>query len=308
MQHRLAFLLLLTPAAAAAESASDVRFLQGDGQLEIRIGEVRFADYVYDDPSIPRPYFANIVAPGGVQVTRNHPVDPEIDATDHAAMHPGVWLAFGDLGGEDFWRNQARVRHVRFADPPHDGVFTEWKQYLRPDGTPVCEERFHCAIRESHGGFLIDWDSTFYADAPFSFGDQEEMGLGVRVATPLAETNGGRLADSEGRTGADSIWGQAARWCDYGGVIDDAAVGVAILCDPGNFRSSWMHARDYGFVAANPFGRAAMHQGTKSEIRVEPGIPLQLRYGVWVHAGEENVRSRIDAVFDEFASAAPIVE
>lgn len=74
--------------------------------------------YVFRDDKILRPYFANVHAPGGIQVTRNHPPVAGADPTDHDTMHPGVWLAFGDLSGQDFWRNKARVVHVRFVEPP----------------------------------------------------------------------------------------------------------------------------------------------------------------------------------------------
>jgi hypothetical protein len=33
-------------------------------------------------------------------------------------MHPRVWLAFGDINGQDFWRNRRRIDHVRFTEPP----------------------------------------------------------------------------------------------------------------------------------------------------------------------------------------------
>ena len=31
------------------------------------------------------------------------------DLDDHPTMHPGLWLAFGDINGADFWRNKGRV-------------------------------------------------------------------------------------------------------------------------------------------------------------------------------------------------------
>ena len=75
------------------------------------------ADYVFSDPQVLRPHFQNLRTPSGAQVTRTHPPG-DGDATDHATMHPGVWLAFGDINGEDFWRNKARIEHMAFtADP-----------------------------------------------------------------------------------------------------------------------------------------------------------------------------------------------
>jgi hypothetical protein len=146
-------------------------------------------------------------------------------------------------------------------------------------------------------GYLILWDSTFSSrGSDFYFGDQEEMGLGVRVATPLAVKSGqgGRILDSEGRRNEKAIWGRRAAWCDYGGRVDDAFVGIAIMPGPDNFRPCWWHVRDYGFMVANPFGRDAFDKGESSEIKVEAGRPFRLRFGVLIHAGdrEESVDLR----------------
>src|SRR5687768_6499997 len=87
-----------------------VTFLLEKNQLQIQVGDKPFASYVYQDDAIPRPYVAHVRSPGGIQVTRNHPPVEGKDATDHAALHPGLWLAFGDLSGADFWRNKAAVK------------------------------------------------------------------------------------------------------------------------------------------------------------------------------------------------------
>ncbi len=97
-----------------------VSFQPQKGRLNITIGSTEFATYVYQDDAIPRPYFANVGAPCGVQVTRNHP--PQMsDPNDHAAYHPGIWLAFGDFGGHDYWRLKARVAGGGFREGPPKG-------------------------------------------------------------------------------------------------------------------------------------------------------------------------------------------
>jgi len=114
------------------------------------------------------------------------------------------------------------------------------------------------------------------------------MGLGIRVATEVAEIAGssGRILDSEGRTGAAEVWSNASQWCDYSGVSDGTVLGMTILCHPENLRQSWMHARDYGVIAANLFGRKAMRKGDASRIVVSPGEIFRLRYAVLLHNGE----------------------
>ncbi|MBM3790649.1 MAG: hypothetical protein FJW35_09920, partial [Acidobacteria bacterium] len=278
-----------SPAAEPRSAASTFTFESRDGALAISSGGQRVADYVYRDEKIPRPYFAHLCAPGGIQVTRNHPPQPGKDPTDHDALHPGLWLAFGDISGHDFWRNKASIRHERFTEPPavRDGRLTfATESRLRTTnqqtlGTQV--SRIALTVRPE--GYLLVWEATFEAiEQDLFFGNQEEMGLGVRVATPITEKNGGLITGSTGTKTAKGTWGKAFDWCDYSGVIGDRRVGVTLMPDPANFRPSWFHNRDYGLMVANPFGRKAMGQGDLSRVEVKKGERLRLRFGVLMHS------------------------
>jgi hypothetical protein len=184
------------------------------------------------------------------------------------------------------------------------GSFVEHKQYVRADGSEICQEKFRWEIHPRHDGYLMVWDSTFISPVEFTFGDQEEMGLGMRIASPLAEVSGGRLTDAESRHGAKEIWSQSSQWCDYSGTVKDCSLGLTLLCHPDNFGPSWMHARDYGLLVANPFGRKAMKKGDVSQLVVQPGESLRLRYGIWCHACEELDPSRVDEVYSDYLGAA----
>ncbi len=260
-------------------------------RVVVRVDDQPVAEYVLVDRDISRPYFAHVKTPHGIQVTRNHPPIEGQDRTDHETMHPGIWLAFGDLNGEDCWRNRARVEHQRFIrDPtggPGKGSFVEEKVYRDRDGKAICTEHFHCTFHVRPSGYLIEWDSTFSSDRDFYFGDQEEMGLGIRVATPIMGIRAGRLLDSAGRVGEEQVWGNSARWCDYAGTLAGKHAGITLLAHPDNFRPSWLHARDYGFVAMNAFGREAMRKGNRSKVVVKAGEKFRLRYGVLLHSSDE---------------------
>jgi hypothetical protein len=145
-------------------------------------------------------------------------------------------------------------------------------------------------------------DSTFQsAESDFYFGDQEEMGLGVRVASGLRENGGnGRVLNSEGQSGAGNTWGRPARWCDYSGTVGDRWVGVTIMAWPGNLRPSWWHNRDYGLFAANLFGRQAMRQGPPSRIVVQKGETFRLRYGVLIHSSDAAVSFQPEKEFERY--------
>jgi hypothetical protein len=216
-------------------------------------------------------------------VSRNHPPLPGKDLADHADFHPGLWLAFGDLGGGDFWRNKGAVDNAGLV-LGKDG-FTATNRYRAGDKT-ICTERCMYTIVVRPHGTLLLWDAEFRGEAEFAFGDQEEMGLGLRVATPLAVKNGGRIVNREGKVNERQVWGQPSDWCAYSGASDGKEGGVLLLADPDNFRKSWFHARDYGLLVANPFGRHAFTRADKSRVVVAPGEALRLRYGVLVYAGQ----------------------
>lgn len=278
--------ILLAPRAASAES--NVAFEKKADRLEIRVSGRPFGEYVWNDQAILRPFFTNLRVASGNQVTRRNPPIDGKDATDHATMHPGLWLAFGELGGSDFWRNKGRVRHAGFVDQPASknarGTFSVRNQYVSGESI-ACEELCRIAIDAMPNGALITWDSQFSSMNEFLFGDQEEMGLGIRMATPITVKNGGRIVNSDGQTNERDVWGKPADWCDYSGTINGEALGITLMPDPANFRRSWYHARDYGLLVANPFGRNAFTKSEKSQIAVKPGETFRLRFGVFVHSG-----------------------
>lgn len=288
--------LLLLPGvvllSASRVRAEDFAAERKDDRLIITRGGKPLAHFVFGDPQIRRPYFAHVHTLSGVPVTRAHPPVEGKDPVDHAMMHPGIWLAFGDINGHDFWRNKAAIRHEKFTQEPamkHGALtFATVSKLVPAQGAALAEMSSVFTFSTSTNGWLLAWDATF---APlvdgFYFGDQEEMGLGVRMATALSETQGGTITSSTGRKGAKDTWGQLADWCDYSGAVDGKKCGVLLMASPENFRQSWFHNRDYGLMVANPFGKKAFTKVSEpSKVAVENGKTLRLRYGVLVHDGE----------------------
>ncbi|MFM7919965.1 MAG: DUF6807 family protein, partial [Planctomycetaceae bacterium] len=138
------------------------------------------------------------------------------------------------------------------------------------------------------GERMIVWSVQFSSEThELVFGDQEEMGFGARVATSLTEKSGGRIVSSTGRSSAAATWGQPADWCDYSGRAGELRPGVTLLAAPANFRGSWWHNRDYGVFVANPFGREAMKQGDRSEVRVARGQLFRAEFAAVLHDAAE---------------------
>jgi hypothetical protein len=299
----------------AAEDAPAVEFQSQAGSVAITIGGKPFATFTYQDENTSRPFFAHVRAPGGVQVTRNHPPMEGKDAPGHDWTHPGIWMSFGDINGSDYWRLAAPVKFQRFLEEPKGkpgrGGFKARYDYLdqkNPDEV-VCHEDFHCQIQVAPAGYLILWDSTFSSDKELTFGDQEDMGIAFRVATPIraerdSETGlppgNGEIRNSEGGLNEKETWGKTAKWCDYSGELSGQRVGIALLPHPENFRPSWFHSRDYGLLVANPFGRASFGQGEKSAVKVAPGEILRLRYGVLIHSSAPCGAINMDDAYENY--------
>jgi hypothetical protein len=305
----------------ADDAGARIEFVEGTNRLAVVIDGLPVAVYYQHDKRISRPFFAHVRTPDGIQVTRNHPPVEGQDLIDHDSFHPGIWMSFGDISGSDYWRTAAQVRHAGFAEAPKGGrgkgSFAVRNEYLdQKDPSKVnCEEVARFTFTTHPAGYLLLWDSTFSSDREFSFGDQEEMGLGFRVATPIrvekkSEENedlvrgNGTILDSEGRKNGDEVWGNSADWCDYSGEMAGQQVGVTLFCHLKNFRPSWFHARDYGLLEANPFGRQAFGKGEKSTVVVKPGENLRLRFGVLVHSSPTGSKLNFANAYQDYLKLA----
>jgi hypothetical protein len=112
------------------------------------------------------------------------------------------------------------------------------------------------------------------------------------------------MVDAKGRKNEKEIWGNSADWCDFSGTTAGERVGITIFCHSGNLRPSWFHARDYGFFAANQFGRQAFGKGAASKVVVKPGEKLRIRYGLFVHSGPPDRKLDFAAVYQDYLRAA----
>ena len=138
------------------------------------------------------------------------------------------------------------------------------------------------------------------------------MALRVPTQLQIRDLDGskgaaGHCMNSAGQRDTDA-WGKAARWVGYWGPIDGKTVGLAVLDHPGNLRhpAHW-HARDYGLVAANPFG---LHDFTGAEPgtgdhTIPDGESLTLRYLFVFHEGDPEAAD-IDGLWKRWAASADV--
>jgi hypothetical protein len=293
---------------ALAQEAALARIGRGEDRLAIHLRGEQVATFHFRDRDVKRPYFADLRAPGGFLVTRPHPPQPGRDPDDHAHFHPGAWLAFGSLGGADFWRARegSVVELERFETEPwgreREGGFTAMLRYVSA-GKELCRERSSVRVRAVDAGTLLELDSELRSSLPsIDLGDQQEMGFGVRLATPLLPANGGRLRDSAGRETARAIWGNEVEWCEAFAIVGARRVGVALFAHPENPRPSRAHVRDYGLMVLNPFGRKDFDKGEESRFPVRSDAPVRLRFALLVHAEDPAKPVDVSRMFAEYVA------
>jgi hypothetical protein len=312
----------LASLAAMTAPAADLALRREADRLVITAGEDPVAEFVFADPAVGRPAIRELATPGGVIITRPCPPRKGIDADDHATMHPGVWLCFSDLAGADPWRHKTAVRFTGFDGVPTvvDGAarFTAKIEYLAtaadtPAARVVCHERSSVTIRDREIDGLpvriLLWQAELSSDGdrPLVFGDVEEMGFGLRVATPLSPARGGRYLASHGGMNEKGVFGREAAWVDASGTIDGQRVGATVLDVTGNPREPFFHARDYGLVLANAFGRKAYGAiDSPPPVTLEPGESLRLTYALLLHGDvpDDRLAGLVARVHEEIAQAS----
>lgn len=254
-------------------------------QLAIQYKGESIASYFYRHAKVWRPFFANLRSLRGTQVTRNFP-PLDGDPNDHWDMHPGLSLGFAVLDGVNFWHNrEGKVVHGGFSNIAagvKDATFATINRYLNAAGEEICVEAVTYTIITNADGYLIISDSKISAKKPIYFGVKEEMGLALRVATPISVKFGkGSILGAAGGINEKGTWGKVDSWWDCFGPIGDSSAGVQIMSAPGNPKV-WAHSRDYGVLVANPFPvDVAKNRGKRTDLPA--GETLHLQFGVQIH-------------------------
>ena len=294
------------PAVAAAQ---DLTVTAAKGVLEFRDGDQLITKF--DHKSWSRPIFYPMLSPSGRALTRNWPMVKDVkgEATDHPHQK-SAWFAHGDIVAEgvavkhamkgikgfDFWdenpgASKVVCTSVEITSRAKDHlVVVTHNDWVDADGKKILEETRTIHVYAVAAAWLIVVDSDLFASvASLIFEDTKEGTFGVRVSESI-KGKAGTITNAEGKIGEKACWGQPSAWCDYSGVIDGKMAGIAVLCDPANPYPSCMHVRDYGLMAANPFGRSrsgfpAM-KGRDDLVRVAKDGHLHLRYGIVLHDGD----------------------
>ncbi|MBL8892648.1 MAG: PmoA family protein [Planctomycetaceae bacterium] len=242
------------------------------GQVEVRWETQPITGYRIHE--LKKPVLYPVLGPGGHSLTRNYPlvVGTAGEATDHP-HHKSIWLAHGNVNGHSYWDEKAIIRAV--GEPqllPDEAAMIVQHEWLATDSTDVVAREetrlsFGClqvGTSPLEAGWWLQYQVRVTAVAEtVTFGDTKEGFFAMRTHPNLQLTNdpgagvttaNGRALNSEGLTDK-ALWGQKAQWVAYGGKISEQSITIVMMDHPTNLRhpTTW-HARDYGLVAANPFG------------------------------------------------------
>ena len=281
----------------------EFQFRQVGKQLELFLGKTRVATYLLEHDQLTRRAFVNIKTPSGIQVTRNFPprkpedIDPGYRSEQgiiHPVMHPGLWMSFGWIDGNDYWRLQSKVEFESYLKEPtattKAATFSTRDRYLDKAGQKIiCFQDTSYRFTRVLEGIRLDWLAVFHnPERDFTFGDQEESGLALRIASPLRVQGGnGSILNNHGQKNGAGTWGNEFSWIDYSGISNGKRAGVLVIPDSRNPRTCWSHSRDYGALVSNPFPKQPKERREPYvTTTIKKGQRYQLKYTILIHESD----------------------
>jgi hypothetical protein len=267
-----------------------------EDKVVVYVGGEVFTEYRYGNPS--KPILYPVIGPYGIAMTRHYPMkDGQAgEANDHH-HHQSIHYNH-PISGVDFWhgRGGARIRNdeiVKAETLGDQGLIVSRNSWVIGEKR-ICSDTTKILCGLTKGGRFIDYKVSIHAtDQDITFEDSKEGSMSIRTHPALRLTGKvakGSAINSEGVTGK-AVWGKPAKWLDYWGPIDGKVVGIAIFDHPDNPRhpTTW-HARDYGLIAANPFGKKYFKAGDGG-LNLRKGETVTFAYRFFFH---ENSNEKID--------------
>ena len=323
-----AVLILSSITTVEAETISaTAKVDEGAKKVVVEIGGKRFTELVYGGRM--KPVYFPIIGPGENVMVRQWPMLGAAlgEEQDHP-HHRGLWFAHGSVNGVDFWKETPDAGRIMLLGVPEilagQGTVTvrTRESWRRPDGTEVMTsmtevtcgadvaEQGVAAGKDGEADRFLDYVVTMTAGAgAVVFGDTKEGTMALRTSAvlnlkgPVAQ---GTAMTSEGKSGA-AAWGSHARWVDYSAPMTGGVTGVACFDHPSNLRhpTTW-HARDYGLLAANPFGLHDFQNqpAGAGDFVLKKGETLTLRYR-WLFHRKATAEAGIEARWQRWAAGKP---
>ncbi len=329
------------PNAATAAEKFQVVPKPDSGKVDILIEGKLFTSYIYRHEKLKKPVLYPIISATGQKITRRFPLEKAAGERFDTPSEVGLWFAFGNVNGLDFWNNSYRttekeapkmgtIQHAKIlktkngADACGLEVSAQWQ---RPDGSPVLFQNTKYVFREQGNTRMIDIVVTISAlDEKVNLEDDANGLLGLRVCRELempvndkvmrTDANGSPglepTANKAGISGnylsnetfmGEQVKGQKARWVKLSGKIKNESVDVILLDHPSNVpHPPYWDVSAGGLFAINPLGAKVYTNGEKYlGMEIPAGNSAIYRYRLIVQAKGGFTPALIEAEFEKFA-------
>lgn len=293
-------LFLITASVGLALSLhAEISTEKDGGNLRVKIDGELFTEYRADQWL---PCLHPLISAKGTHLTRRFPFEKGIEgeASDHP-HHVGFWFTHGNVNGSDYWhggKDGSKVVTKRYVGEPvvdkESVSFSVDLEWMGKDGKRDLSERRTYHIKSSGPTRSVEVRSKLTAtDGDVVFGDTKEGSFAIRVAPTLrhkGEVANGHILNSEGLEDG-AAWGKRAAWVAYHGPDSKGNPTVIALMDGADnlHHPTWWHARDYGLLAANPFGPKSFKDKAwkkQGDYVLKNGESLTQSYLLILHQGD----------------------
>ncbi len=283
---------------------------QLEDKVVVKINGKIFTEYRYGK-KMAKPILWPIMGPTDQNMVRNFPIDStkKNEAHDHP-HHAGLWFGHMPINGVNFWHYQGKhgkqvLQKIKTKIVDDKASIKASHNWVDSKGKIICTDFREIIFQAQGSSRIIEYRISLIAShGPITIGDDKEGTMAIRTH-PALRIKGkharGHAVNSQGDKDAN-LWGKNAKWVDYWAPINGKTVGVAIFDHPDNFRhpTTW-HARDYGLIAANPFGLHYFKRKPKNtgNYTVKKNKALVLRYRFVFHKGDAK-QAKIKQLYEQW--------
>ena len=293
-----------------------IQILNHDHRWEILVDGKPFTEYRFGDHQ--KPYFFPVLGPNQIKMTRSWPLATDVSTEQHDHPHHlSLWTGT-EVDDIDCWHSttgRIEVNEIQRIKS-NDGFAVQNRWLRKSDDNVVLTERTSYRFGVDPDCRWIDCSIEFSNDdRDVVFKDTKEGLFAIRThpdlrltASPNADEQSkanSQIANAVNSNGDvnENLWGKPAKWILYSGKIGERLSAISMFDHPNNLRhpTTW-HARDYGLIAANPFGwhHFLGQPPGAGEWTLLKGITLTLRYRVNFHAGNPTIDA-IEQLYRSFA-------
>ena len=292
---------------------AELKLQPSEGSMKVLDGDKLITEYRTDWKV---PYLYPLTSPSGAIISRHWPTDPSIpeEQRDHP-HHRSMWMGHGSVNGADFWGfmddQNAHIVHKGFSgEGTANGAstFAASLEWIAQDKKLLDEKRMYTVRKIDEKTTAVEIESTLVAAEDVVFGDTKEGMIAFRMDRTLrlkGKQAKSHIIDSEGHTDNET-WGKRAKWVAYTGPDELGKPVVAAFFDhPSSFRHpTYWHVRDYGLVAANPFGvhdfEGKKDQPKLGDHTLKKGEKLTFKYSIVIHEGDLKT-ANLEKIWENFS-------